>query len=103
MAQSARHTITGALVVTTQAMLAGQPITLAAEREDQGWISRAALQQCRTWAAVPGQALTLTYRGTAYAVVWRHQDGAIDASPVMRWTDDDAQDDYRATLRFMRT
>lgn len=103
VAQSARRTITGALVVTTQAVVAGQPITLAAEADDKGWLTRAQLQQCRTWAAVAGQVLTLTYRGTAYSVMWRVQDGAIDARPVMPWLDDDAQDNYRATLRFMRT
>lgn len=103
VAQSARYTITGALVVTTQARLAGQPMTLAAEFADKGWLTRAQLLQCRAWAAVPGQALTLTYRGTPYAVLWRHQDGAIDASPVVPWADDDLQDNYRATLRFMRT
>lgn len=103
VAQTARRTITGALVVTTQAMQAGQPITLAAERDDQGWITRAALLQCRAWAAIAGQVMTLTYRGTAYSVLWRLQDGAIDARPVMPWTDDAADDHYRATLRFMRT
>lgn len=102
VAQSVEYSVTGALLVQTGTRLAGQPITLAADAEDKGWISRAALLQCRVWAAVPGQVLTLIYRGTAYSVIWRHQDGAIDATPVMAWADDQADDDYRATLRFMR-
>lgn len=103
VAQSAKRSITGALVVTQQTVTAGQPMTLAAEADDKGWITRAQLLQCRTWAATQGLVLTLTYRGTAYSVIWRLQDGAIDARPVMPWLDDDLQDNYRATLRFMRT
>lgn len=103
VAQSTRRTITGGLVVTQQVMTAGQPMTLAAEQDDKGWISRATLLQCLAWAGTPGQVLTLTYRGTAYTVLWRLEDGPIDAHPVMPWLDDQAQDDYRATLRFMRT
>lgn len=102
VAQSARRTITGALVVTHQAVVAGQPITLAAEADDKGWITRAQLLQCRVWASIGGQVLSLNYRGTAYSVIWRVQDGAIEARPVMPWLDDEAQDNYRATLRFMR-
>ena len=100
--QTAQRTITGALIVSAAQRVAGQPITLAAEAEDKGWISRAALAQCRAWAAVAGQVLTLNYRGTDYTVIWRHQDGAIEAQPVMPWTDDQADDDFRATLRLMR-
>lgn len=100
--QAVDRTITGALVVQTAGRTGGQPITLAAESDDKGWISRAALLQCRAWTAVPGQVLTLTYRGATYSVIWRHQDGALDARPVMAWSDDQADDDYRATLRFMR-
>jgi hypothetical protein len=103
VAQSVKRSITGALIVTQQDMTAGQPMTLAAEADDKGWITRAQLLQCRTWASTKGLVLTLTYRGTAYSVIWRLQDGAIDARPVMPWLDDDLQDDYRATLRLMRT
>lgn len=103
VAQSAKRSITGAMVVTQQAVTAGQPMTLAAEADDKGWVTRAQLLQCRAWASTTGLVLTLTYRGTAYSVIWRLQDGAIDARPVMPWLDDDLQDNYRATLRFMRT
>lgn len=101
--QSARRTITGGLVVTQQAVTAGQPITLAGESDERGWLTRAQLLQCKAWAGTPGLELTLTYRGSTYTVLWRLQDGAIDAEPVVRWNDDDPADDYRATLRFMRT
>lgn len=99
--QSTERTITGALIVDTAARVAGRPITLAADSEAAGWIARSALDQMRGWAVVPGKTMTLTYRGTARAVIWRHQDTAIDATPVVPFADVQAGDHYRATLRFM--
>ena len=99
--QSTQRTITGALIVQTAARVAGRPITLAAEDESSGWITRAALDQCRAWASVPGKQLVLTYRGTARDVIWRHEDTAIDAAPVAAFNDVQSGDYYRATLRFM--
>lgn len=99
--QSVDRTITGALIVQTAARTAGRPITLAAEDDFSGWITRAALDQFKAWAAVPGQQMTLVYRGASRTVIWRHQDTAIDAAPVVFYADVQAGDYYRATLRFM--
>ena len=101
VAQSAERTITGALSVQVAAMTAGRPITLAADGEDAGWLTRAQLDAMRGWADIAGKVLTLTYRGVARSVMWRHQDTAIDASPVVPFADVQAGDFYRATLRFM--
>lgn len=101
--QSDQRTITGALVVQTAVRIAGRPITLAPDDEGSGWMTRAALDQCKVWAAVPGQLLTVTYRSVARTVLWRHQDGAIAASPVQFTNEVDATDFYRATLRFLET
>lgn len=101
VSQAVQQTITGALIVQPQARTAGRPITLAADSEMAGWISRAALDQFKVWAAVPGQVLTLTYRGTAHSVIWRHQDTAIEAAPVVPYADVQAGDYYRAILRTM--
>ena len=99
--QAVRRSLTGALIISTAQRQAGRPITLAHETADRAWMPRSVLNQCRVWAAVAGQQLTLTLRGTAYTVIWRHQDGAIDAAPVWPYTDVDDADAYRATLRFM--
>ena len=101
--QSATRTITGGLVLRVAARTGGRPITLASDADDKGWLLRSALQQCRSWAAVadPAFRLTLLLAGEAYTVVWRHQDGAIEAALVMPWHDPQPDDDYRATLRFM--
>jgi len=100
--QSVDRTITGALIVQTAARTAGRPITLAAEDDGSGWITRGALDQFKTWAAIPGRQMTLTYRGEAHTVIWRHQDTAIDASPVVFFAGPvQTGDYYRATLRLM--
>lgn len=101
VAQSVQYSITGALIVQPAARQAGRPITLAADSEMAGWLTRAQLDQFKTWAGVAGKTLTLTYRGTAHTVIWRHQDTAIDAAPVVPFADVQAGDYYRATLRFM--
>lgn len=99
--QNVERTITGALVVQNAARVAGRPITLAPDSESAAWVSRASLDTFRTWAATPGQVLTLGYRGVNRSVIWRHQDTAIDATPVVPFADVQAGDFYRATLRFM--
>jgi len=99
--QSVQRTVTGALVVSTAARLAGRPITLAPADDQSAWITRATLDQLIGWAATPGQQMALTLRSVVRTVVWRHQDGAIDAAPVARFADVQSGDYYLATLRFM--
>lgn len=100
--QTVERTITGALVVQTAGMTAGRPITLAAEDDSSGWLTRAVLDQFKVWAAVPGRTMTLVYRGETRTVIWRHQDTAIDAAPVVFYSGPvQTGDFYRATLRFM--
>lgn len=99
--QAVQRTITGGLVVSAALRSTGRPITLQPEDESSAWLTQAVLAQLRTWAATPGQAMTLTLRGVARSVIWRHQDGAIEALPVAHYNDVDAADYYRATLRFM--
>lgn len=99
--QSVQRTLTGALIVTTTARTVGRPITLAQQADGAPWVLRTVLEQLRAWAAVPGQALVLTLRGVALNVMWRHQDVAIEATPVMPYADVAAGDAYRVQLRLM--
>lgn len=101
VAQTVEHALDGALLVFTTARQAGRPITLAGA-EDRAWITRAEVEQLRTWAALPGQQLTLTLHGTARTVVFRHQDGTVvDAEPVMFWVPMLDTHYYTLTLRLM--
>ncbi|MGK2898381.1 MAG: hypothetical protein ACSLE9_06810 [Burkholderiaceae bacterium] len=100
--QTASPSITGSMIVMAGALVGGRPITLQPfENAAGGWTLLSALTQLRAWAAVAGQEMTLTLRGTAYTVLWRHQDTAIEAAPVFHYTDVDGADWYVVTLRFM--
>lgn len=98
------RTITGALIVQAAARLdgKGRPITLEPVDDNSAWMRRSALEQLRNWAAVPGQILTLTLRGVTQNVMFRHQDGsALEAVPVVHFSDVDGNDFYRVTIRLM--
>lgn len=95
------RTLTGGLIVFPSVRINGRPITLAQQADGGPWVLRPALLQLQAWAAVPGQVLTLTLRGVAQAVMLRHQDGALEATPVSPFADVAASDAYRLTLRLM--
>lgn len=95
------RTVTGALIVSAATRQKGRPITLQPENDGSGWMNRATCEQLRSWALVPGQQLTLTLRGTTYSVIFRHHDApAIEARPVVHWSDVQSDDWYLVTLKF---
>ena len=100
--QTAERTITGAMVVSASARVAGRPITLQPEDDRSGATSYATLTQLRNWAAVPGQVMELTLRGVSRSVIFRHHDGAaVEARPWTHYSDVQTGDWYFATIRFM--
>lgn len=100
--QRVEPSLTGALVVDVGHRQAGRPITLRAEDDRSAWITRADMVQLQAWADVPGQQMTLTLRGTARAVLFRHHDGGpFDARPVAHFSDPAPTDWVIATLRFI--
>lgn len=101
--QTVERSITGALLVQTAQRTLGRPITLQADADNAGWLPYSTVQQIQAWAAIAGQQMTLTYRGVAYTVAFRHQDGAVEARPVLPYDDVQADDYFRAILRFMVT
>jgi len=100
--QSAERTVTGALIVEVNTRISGRPITLRPENEFSAWMARSVVEQLRNWAAVPGKTLTLTLRGTARTVMFRHQEGpAVEPTPVIHYNDTAAEDRYTVTVRLM--
>jgi len=99
--QSVSRGLTGSLIVQSGTRVNGRPITLAAVDDSSGWVPRSTVEQVRAWASVAGQTLTLVMRGATRTVLFRHSDGAIQASPVVAYEDDLPTDPYRLTLRFM--
>lgn len=102
VAQSVEMGLTGAVIVQAAAQTNGRPITLAPADEQAGWMPRSDLLQLEAWAAVPLQVLTLTVDGTAYQVIFRHQDTpALSAAPVYSYDDPADTDPYLVTAKFM--
>lgn len=98
---SVTRTWTGALVVQNTARVAGRPITLEGDAPNVGWLTRTQLEQCHGWASIPEQMLALTYRGVNRTVFFRHQDGAIESTPVVPFNDVQPGDFYVVRLRLM--
>lgn len=99
--QEVEPTLTGAMVVQVAALTAGRPITLAPENDSSAWQALSVLVQLRNWAVVPGKELTLMLRGVSRVVIFRHQDTAIEATPVVHRNDVESEDRYLITLRLM--
>jgi hypothetical protein len=100
--QAVELSVTGALLVDVAVQQAGRPITLGQPGTGSVFIARSVLDALYASATVPGQEMTLTLRGVAHTVLWRHQDGeVITATP--RWQLEDVQPDdlYTVTLKFM--
>lgn len=95
-------TITGAQVIEAYAKQAGRPITLRGG-PDFAWISRSGLESLRAWAEVPGRIFSLVVRGEAARNVCMDQTaGPIEATPLIEYSDVDANDQYVSlVLRFI--
>lgn len=98
--QTTEYTSTGALLVEAWGKQAGRPIELKGG-VDYAWCLRGTLTTLNAWAAQPGQAFTLTRNGTAHQVVWDHAGGAIQAEPVIPYSDPLPEDAYSLTLKFL--
>ena len=101
VAQTVERTLTGALDIQVAALQAGRPITLEPEDDGSAWVSASAVAQLRNWAAVPGQQLLLTLRNVSHTVLFRHQDGGLEARPVVHYRDRVAEDWFLVTIRLM--
>lgn len=98
--QATEYTSTGALLVESWAKQAGRPIELQGG-VTYGWCQRSTLTTLNAWAAQPGQVLTLTRNGTAHPVLLDHESGAVQAEPVIQYSDPEPADAYTLTLKFI--
>jgi hypothetical protein len=99
--QTVERGLTGSSIVQVGTKTNGRPITLGADADNVGWVTRTTLDALYGFASVAGKVMTLTYRGTARQVIFRHQDnGAVEASPVIPYADVQPTDYYRVALRF---
>lgn len=99
------YLITGALLIQSANRQAGRPITLLGA-PDMAWVTRAAVEQLREWAAIAVGGSTGRFElafadGRFFTVVFRHQEVAIEAEPVLGIPARSSNDFYRLTLRFL--
>jgi len=101
--QGVNPSITGVPIVQAAAMVTGRPITLEPIDDEAAWMTLADVTALRNWAAVPGKTMTLTLRGVARTVIFRHQDGGFEARPVIQFRDGHElpADFYLCTIRLM--
>lgn len=99
--QRKEYSVTGALIVQAAARQAGRPITLQPIDESSAWMTLATVVQLRNWAAVAGQIMQLTLRGVTRNVMFRHEDTALEATPVVHFNTVDNADLYQVTIRLM--
>jgi len=70
--------------------------------DSTAWISRSALSSLREIASVPNATYEWEYEGTIRNVRFRHEDGAIEATPVRDLADPEGADWYaNVTIRLM--
>jgi hypothetical protein len=100
--QSTQRTLTGALVLSVAARLAGRPITLQGG-ESAAWLTRGTCATLRAWCAEPGLELVLLLRGQNWNVIFDHQRGALEAKPIWALLDgqEHAEQLFIPTLRFL--
>lgn len=100
--QTVERTLSGGLIVSVAARVKGRPITLQSFDESSGWVTKGDIETIRTFAATPGKTMTLTIGAAARTVVFRHEEGAaIEAIPVVFYSDAASEDWYRVVLRFL--
>jgi hypothetical protein len=95
-----RYSVTGALLVNSGLKLTGRPITLLAG-QSWGWVNRTTALAVQTLAALQSPALVLVYRGTTYQVTWATQGTPFVATPLVDFSNPQAESRYILNLRFI--
>jgi hypothetical protein len=99
---SASYLLTGALLIESATRQAGRPITLQAP-DDMAWVSRTTVDRIYEWASLPERTFELRLvDGRALTVAFRHQDGAIEAQPVLGFGGLAPDSRWRVSLRLMQ-
>lgn len=96
--QDEEYSLTGALIVQQGVKQAGRPITLVGG-DDACWVPRSTVTSLFSLLGTEDETLTLNFHGTEYTVIWRHGETPVDAKPVVRIRNPDANHKYTITLR----
>ncbi|MCB4362684.1 hypothetical protein KIH07_03000 [Hydrogenophaga taeniospiralis] len=95
---------TGALLVHVGVLQAGRQITLDGV-DSKAWIPRSLCESLELWAALPDITLTLVLRGVARQVMFDHERGAFEATPIWLLADGEQTPDevFLPILRLFTT
>lgn len=100
VAQTSKRTLDGGSVLFAQSMQ-GRTITLEST-SNSGWITRTAVLQLQALASTPSGQWTLNLHGTFYTVAFRHHEPpAFEASPLIPYSNPDADSVYLVKLKLM--
>lgn len=99
--QSSERSITGKYLIDQMPKIGGRPITLQADHDRAGWARYSFIVQVQAWADIPGQELTLVFFGQTHTVLFRHEELAFEASPVVPFAYPENDDFFRFVLRLM--
>lgn len=98
--QRTSYSITGALLVESALKQAGRAIELQSDA-GSAWMARTTLLGLKAWAALPGIVMVLVLRGQTFNVIFDHAGGAIQAAPVVDYSDPADADFYVVSLKFI--
>jgi hypothetical protein len=98
---SVSYLLTGALLIESATRQSGRPITLQAP-DDMAWITRALVDQLYAFAAEPNRTFELRLvNGRSFTVMFRHQDQALEAAPVLGFGGFAPESRWRVVIRLM--
>lgn len=101
VAQTAVTTLGGVPVVFSQALVAGESITLVAE-PDRGWLTGAQVAAVAELAGQAGAVFELEVNGVVRQVVFRHHEApAFEARPLLARLNQQPTDYFTATIKLM--
>lgn len=98
--QKTQYSITGAILIESAAIQLGRRIELKGG-ETYGWMPREDVQAICALANLAGEEMVLVFRGQIFTVVFDHEAGALESTPIVPYEDPDVADFYYMTLRFI--
>lgn len=101
------YSLTGSLLIQASRRQKGRKMTFEAPTPQYGWVERSVVTTLQGWVDVnPTRVMSLELNyaldNRTFGVVFRHEDGAFEAEPVLGVPDRHASDSwYRIKLRLM--
>lgn len=106
--QKQDRAVDGTLITQEGKKKSGRPITLTADK-NMAWVKRHIVSKLKDWSVLQDQLeleqfeLRFDYYHDkrVFNVVFNHQEGAIEAKPVLEHPSVSENDEYNVTLRFL--